>query len=151
MVMQAVDSTLGQRLTLDQAIAYIGCSRSWFFRHVRPHVPVYKLHRDFYMAADLEAFVRSRRVDGVGRPHVGDRPQRGARGRTGDQRRRSWANLADKHGLLPGHRSSPQRGVRGAADGSRPAVGMHRACREAAHDGADGGAVTAHDNEEPEA
>lgn len=89
---------LQERLTLNEAIKYLGCSRSWFFRYVRPCVPVYKLHRPFFLKADLDQFVRSRRVDAVGVPRMTRRVR--SRPHT-TERQKDWPALASKHGLAP--------------------------------------------------
>ncbi len=55
-------------LTVDQAAEYLGCSRSWFFRNVRPVIPTYKLSNIMFSQQDLDRFVESRRDTPVGLP-----------------------------------------------------------------------------------
>ena len=112
-----------ERLTLKQAIAYLGCSRSWFFRHARPQIPVYRLHRDFYIKADLDEFIRSRRV-GVSEESSAQGGGRRAPARGAVKSRASWEALASKHGLNTGtSRGTPTCGPKRTAR----RVGMQRA------------------------
>lgn len=120
------------RLTLSQAIAYLGCSRSWFFRHVRPSVPVYRLHRAFFRQDDLDEFVRSRRIDAAGTPTSSD-ARRGHATRRTTRKEAAWEALAEKHCLAGPARTSRRSHIADYADG-RSEVGMPPACPDPAQD-----------------
>jgi hypothetical protein len=57
-------------LTVDEAAEYIGCSRSWFFRNVRPVITSYGLSKIQFSPRDLDLFVESRRKLPAGEPEL---------------------------------------------------------------------------------
>lgn len=93
-VTQDEGCALPGHLTLEQAIAYIGCSKTWFFANARKHLPIVRLHRVFYLRSDLDAFIAAQRKEPTVVPIKTGRSRRARRHADA-----SWQDLAKKHRL----------------------------------------------------
>ena len=98
-------------LTIDQAIEFLGCSRSWFFRNVRTKVPAFILSQLMFSEADLRAFVEAQRE------HVKAGTGNRTRKASSDPRP-DWENASKKHGLA--FPMGPRGRVGGDRAGGRP-------------------------------